>query len=139
MKNPFSAMPPAVRGPLWMIAAGLGYTLASACTRELSSEYSTVQLAFLRSLIAVPFFAPMLFRNGIGVLRTSVFPMHLFRALLTYGAMLSWFYAVSDIPVSDYTALLMFLLDQHTAFASVTKPVKVATTGSGSDPCTAPE
>lgn len=106
MTNPLSALPPVILGPLWMITAGLGYTLASACTRELSSEYSTVQLAFLRSLIAVPFFAPMLFRNGIGVLKTSVFPMHFFRALLTYGAMMTWFFAVGEIPVSDYTALL---------------------------------
>lgn len=101
-----SALSPLIRGPLWMITAGLGYTLASACTRELSSEYSTFQLAFLRSVIAVLFILPLLLRNGVGVMKTVVFPMHLLRAVLTYGAMLSWFYAVGEIPVSDYTALL---------------------------------
>lgn len=106
MTNPLSALPPVIRGPLWMITAGLGYTLASACTRQMSGEYSTVQLAFLRCLIAAFFIAPMLMRNGMKVLKTSVFPMHLFRGLITYGAMLTWFYAVSVIPVSDYTALL---------------------------------
>lgn len=106
MTNPLSALPPVIRGPLWMIVAGLGYTLASACTRQMSAEYSTVQLAFLRCLIAVFFIAPMLLRNGVGVLKTSVFPMHLFRGVITYGAMLTWFYAVSVVPVSDYTALL---------------------------------
>ncbi len=106
MANPLAALPPVVLGPLWMITAGLGYTLASACTRELSGEYSTAQIAFLRSVIAMPFIAPMLMRNGIGVLKTPVFPMHLFRAFLTYGAMLCWFYAVGEIPVSDYTALI---------------------------------
>ena len=89
-----------------MVAAGLGYTLASACTRELSADYSTVQLAFLRALIAVCVIVPMVIRNGIDVLKTTVFPLHLFRAILTYGGMLTWFYAVSVIPVSDYTALL---------------------------------
>lgn len=106
VKNPLAALPPVVLGPLWMVTAGLGYTLASACTRELSSDYSTVQLAFLRCLVAVAFFVPMLVRGGLAVMKTTVFPMHLFRAFLTYGAMLTWFYAVSVIPVSDYTALL---------------------------------
>ncbi len=106
MTNPLSALPPVILGPLWMVSAGVGYTLASACTRALSDDYSTIQLAFLRCLIAVPFFVPMLIRNGIGVMKTTVFPMHLLRAVLTYGAMLTWFFAVSVIPVSDYTALL---------------------------------
>ncbi len=106
MTTPLSALPPIILGPFWMVSAGVGYTFASACTRALSNDYSTVQLAFLRCLIAVPFFFPMLIRNGIGVMKTPVFPMHLLRALLTYGAMLTWFYAVSVIPVSDYTALL---------------------------------
>ena len=106
MKNPLAALPPVVLGPLWMVTAGLGYTLASACTRELSSDYSTIQLAFLRCLVAMPFLVPMLMRNGIVVMKTTVFPLHLLRAVLTYGAMLTWFFAVSVIPVSDYTALL---------------------------------
>lgn len=106
MKNSFAKLPPVVLGPAWMITAGLGYTLASACTRELSAEYSTVQLAFLRALVALFFIGPMLMRNGLGVMKTTVFPIHLFRSVLTYGAMLTWFYAVSVIPVSDYRALL---------------------------------
>ena len=122
MTNPLSALPPVIRGPLWMIIAGLGYTLASACTRQMSTEYSTVQLAFLRCLIAVFFIAPMLFRNGVGVLKTSVFPMHLFRGVITYGAMLTWFYAVSVIPVSDYTALLYSQPIFTILFAVLLKP-----------------
>lgn len=106
MINPFGRLPPVVAGPLWMVSAGLGYTLASACTRELSSDYSTAQLAFMRALIAVCVIVPMVIRSGPAVLKTSVFPLHLFRAVLTYGGMLTWFYAVSVIPVSDYTALL---------------------------------
>lgn len=106
ISNPLSALPPVVLGPLWMVTAGLGYTLASICTRALSSEYSTIELAFLRCVIAVVFFLPMFARNGIGVMKTPVFPLHLLRSFLTYGAMLTWFYAVSVIPVSDYTALL---------------------------------
>lgn len=104
--NPLAALPPVILGPLWMVTAGLGYTLASACTRQLSSDYSTIQLAFLRCVVAVVFFVPMFMRNGIGVMKTTVFPLHLLRSFLTYGAMLTWFYAVSVIPVSDYTALL---------------------------------
>lgn len=106
MTNPFRHLPPAILGPLWMVFAGLGYTLASACTRELSVDYSTAQLAFLRALVAVCVIAPMILRNGVSVLKTTVFPLHLFRAVLTYGGMMTWFYAVSVIPVSDYTALL---------------------------------
>ena len=89
-----------------MIAAGLGYTLASACARELSSEYTTVQLAFMRAVIAVVFISPLVLRHGVFIFKTKVFPLHLLRSLFTYGGMICWFYAVSMISVSDYTALL---------------------------------
>tara|TARA_Y100001970_G_C14193339_1_gene836659 strand:+ start:279 stop:1103 length:825 start_codon:yes stop_codon:yes gene_type:complete len=89
-----------------MILAGTGYTLASVCTRELSSDYSTAQLAFMRAVIAIVFIVPMILRNGISVMKTDVFPIHVGRAFLTYGGMMCWFYAVSVIPISDYTALL---------------------------------
>lgn len=101
-------VPPVVAGPAWMILAGLGYTLASVCTRELSSDYSTAQLAFMRAVIALGFVAPLILRNGISVMKTTVFPLHLLRSFFTYGGMMCWFYAVSVIPISDYTALLYF-------------------------------
>ena len=108
MKNPFANVPPVVAGPAWMILAGLGYTLASVCTRELSSDYSTAQLAFMGAVIALGFVAPLILRNGISVMHTTVFPLHLLRSFFTYGGMMCWFYAVSVIPISDYTALLYF-------------------------------
>lgn len=108
MKNPFADVPPVIAGPAWMILAGLGYTLASVCTRELSSDYSTAQLAFMRAVIALGFVAPLILRNGISVMKTTVFPLHLLRSFFTYGGMMCWFYAVSVIPISDYTALLYF-------------------------------
>ena len=108
MKNPFADLPAVIAGPAWMILAGLGYTLASVCTRELSSDYSTAQLAFMRAVIALGFVAPLILRNGISVMKTDVFPLHLLRSFFTYGGMMCWFYAVSVIPISDYTALLYF-------------------------------
>jgi len=108
MKILFVEVPPVVAGPAWMILAGLGYTLASVCTRELSSDYSTAQLAFMRAVIALGFVAPLILRNGISVMKTTVFPLHLLRSFFTYGGMMCWFYAVSVIPISDYTALLYF-------------------------------
>lgn len=108
MKNPFVDVPPVIAGPAWMILAGLGYTLASVCTRELSSDYSTAQLAFMRAVIALGFVAPLILRNGVSVMKTGVFPLHLLRSFFTYGGMMCWFYAVSVIPISDYTALLYF-------------------------------
>ena len=69
MKNPFANVPPVVAGPVWMVTAGIGYTLTSVCTRELSSDYSTAQLAFMRAVIALGFVAPLILRNGISVMR----------------------------------------------------------------------
>ena len=108
MKNAFADVPPVVAGPAWMILAGLGYTLTSVCTRELSSDYSTAQLAFMRAVIALGFVVPLILRNGISVMKTGVFPLHLLRSFFTYGGMMCWFYAVSVIPISDYTAMLYF-------------------------------
>ncbi|MBT6285434.1 MAG: hypothetical protein HOI96_09680, partial [Rhodospirillaceae bacterium] len=85
MKNPFADVPAVIAGPAWMILAGVGYTLASVCTRELSSDYSTAQLAFMRAVIALGFVAPLMLRNGISVMKTGVFPLHLLRSFFTYG------------------------------------------------------
>jgi len=68
MPLPLPNLPPVVAGPAWMVLAGTGYTLASVCTRELSSDYSTAQLAFMRAVIAIAFIAPMIARNGISAM-----------------------------------------------------------------------
>ena len=60
----------------------------------------------MRAVIAIAFIMPMIARNGVSVMKTTVFPIHAIRACLTYCGMMCWFFAVSVIPISDYTALL---------------------------------
>jgi len=63
------------------------------------------EAAFIRNVFATLFFMPWLLRNGIGVLRTQRLGLHFGRATLNSVAMLSWFTALSLMPVADATAL----------------------------------
>lgn len=63
------------------------------------------EAAFVRNLFAVALFAPWLLKNGIGALRTERLGLHFGRATLNSIAMLSWFTALSLMPVADATAL----------------------------------
>ena len=60
----------------------------------------------MRAVIAIAFIMPMIARNLSLGHENDRFSPHAIRACLTYGGMMCWFYAVSEIPISDYTALL---------------------------------
>ena len=99
------ALPPAVRGALWMTLSAAAYTLAAASVRELDGRYSVFQLTFIRSIVAIPMLVPMLLQGGGPGFRTAQPWMHLLCAALTYIAMLLWTFGAGHVPVADFFAL----------------------------------
>lgn len=100
-----ASLPAPVRGALWMIVAGLGYTTMSILVRRLSGEFSTYQLLFLRNVVALLLMAPWMFQGGLSALRTRQLPLHCLRTALAYVATLGLFYGVTVIPLAEATAL----------------------------------
>ncbi|MGH6953108.1 MAG: DMT family transporter [Alphaproteobacteria bacterium] len=95
----------AVRGALWMIASVIAFTVMSTAIRPVSEHLHPIELLFFRNVIGVAVMTPWIVRVGVGALRTERLGLHVLRALLVLGAMLCWFYAVTQIPFVEAVSL----------------------------------
>ena len=98
-------MPDAVRGALWMLCSGCCYVASASLMRHLGGAYSTYELTFIRSVIAVLMLAPMLLRAGRISLRPERPVAHFMTGVFSYLGILFWFLAASEMPVGDFFAL----------------------------------
>lgn len=104
--RPRRGIPPAVQGPLYMVAAALGFSVMNLLIRETSSELDPLQIAFFRNLFAVLAMAPWLLRAGVAkTFATRHFKLHVGRALVGFAAMVCWFYSIALLPLAEATAL----------------------------------
>ena len=71
----------------------------------MSNELHPFELAFFRNLFGLLVVLPWFIRYGLAPLRTSRFGLHAVRAGLNVIAVLSYFYALSLVPLADATAL----------------------------------
>ncbi len=94
-----------IKGAIWMLAASLCYVFSATLTRYLAGSYPTFELTFLRCVFGVMILTPIILRGGVGQLKTKAFPLHCVRTLITYFAILLWFYATEHVPVGDFFAI----------------------------------
>lgn len=94
------------RATFWLALAALSFVGLATCVRMLSDTMNTLEVAFLRSLVAMLFFLPVLAGpRGRQSLKTSRFRLMSVRAILNYLAMLGYFYAIAFIPIADAIAI----------------------------------
>lgn len=81
-----------------------------ACTyltiRQLGASLPTVELVFFRVLLALMFMLPWLARAGMTSLRTTRWRLYLFRMIVTYTGMVTWFYALTKLQLVTAAALM---------------------------------
>lgn len=115
-----------------MLAAAFSYSVAGALVRFVSDDISVFVLAFMRSVIALAMFAPMIIRTGrmgLGGLRTSQITLHVIRAAVTYAAIMFWYLGVSSMPLADYHALQFTLPLFTLAFTAIFLREEIGSTG----------
>lgn len=95
----------ALKGAIWMLFASLFYVSSATLTRYLEGSYDTFQLAFLRCVVGVCLLTPIVLRTGVAQLKTKIIHIHLLRMVVTYIAILFWFYAAETVPVGDFFAI----------------------------------
>ena len=105
------------RGAFWMVLAGLSFGGLMASVRILSTTFPTIEIVLARAVVGVFLILPMIARTGVGSLKTRRLPMHMIRTGFALFAMLSMYYALGHIPVSDATAL-SFLIPIFTTIAA---------------------
>ena len=96
---------PTVRGIILAIASGAFFATMHGSVRLLSNDLDAMEIAFFRAFFGCLFFAPILVRTRLAVLRTSRLPLHLMRGLFNGASLLLWFTALSMVPLGDATAL----------------------------------
>lgn len=120
------AIPAGVRGVLLVVLASAFFATMHNAIRYVTFDEGVdpFVVAFFRNFLGLIVFIPIFTRMGIGVLRTPKIHWHMGRALLNSASMLSWFTALSLMPVADATAvsligpvfialLAMVLLKEH--------------------------
>ena len=94
------------RGALWMLAAGLGFTVNGALVKALGNQgLDAYQIAFFRAVVGLVAVLPFLWWIGFARLRTRHPWVHAFRVILGAGAMVCGFCALTRLPLADVTAL----------------------------------
>jgi drug/metabolite transporter (DMT)-like permease len=73
--------------------------------RYLSTDLHPFVVVFFRNLFGLVVLIPILMSNGLGSLATRQPGLYLLRIVIGLFAMLSWFYALSKVPVANATAL----------------------------------
>ncbi|WP_424831158.1 DMT family transporter [Ruegeria sp.] len=94
-----------VAGMLWMLAAGFSFVVMNALVKSLGPSVDPIQSAFLRYLLGLVFLLPVL----PAILKTRLTARHLklfgLRGVVHAIAVMLWFYAMTNIPLAEVTAM----------------------------------
>ncbi|MDE0779643.1 MAG: DMT family transporter [Alphaproteobacteria bacterium] len=98
---------PSVRGVLLVVIASAFFATMHNTIRHVThvEGIHPFEVAFFRNFLGLLVFIPIFIRMGFTVLRTSKIHWHVGRAFLNSASMLSWFTALSLMPVADATAI----------------------------------
>ena len=100
-----SALGGNLRGVLLMLGAAAVLTTMHASVRHVSAELHPFEIAFFRNLFGLAAVAPLALRAGWSSVRTRQPRLQVVRSLFSIGAMMSWFYGLSVVPIAQATAL----------------------------------
>ena len=95
----------ATRGALWMTTSSLLFALTYVAVRELSTTLTSFEIVFYRVAIALLACLPWLIRTRAAGLRTRRMKDYAIRAAAAYIGMVSWVFALANLPLATATTL----------------------------------
>lgn len=94
------------RGTFYMILAALLLALGATSARFATSDLNVFALVFWSNLwMFVLMCVWILFSRPVGGIRTRRLPQHFLRSVFTYGALVTYFYALAHIPFANAVVL----------------------------------
>ncbi len=81
------------------------FSTTHTSVRYLSDTMSTFEIVFWRMLLSMAMLMPWFAWKGIHLLRTTRPGMHAMRALVNFGGMILWFYAIGVVPLGKAVAI----------------------------------
>ncbi|MBT5940678.1 MAG: DMT family transporter [Rhodospirillaceae bacterium] len=94
-----------LRGILYMLLGTLFLTAMTAIARHLSDQLHPFEIAFFRCLMGLFMLLPILFREGIGSMRTENIGGMALRSVFHTGGMLMFFMALTLMPLAELSSL----------------------------------
>jgi len=91
-------------GPGFVVLSGFAFAFMGALIKYLSPSLPSEVIVFFRSLIGIVVVVPLLLRQKVSM-RTGVPHLHLLRGVVGFGAMYTFFYSISLIPLSQAVLL----------------------------------
>lgn len=88
-----------------MLLATILLSAMHVLVRYLSNELHPFVVVFFRNLFGLAVLVPLLVKHGIVSLHTNQSGLYMVRIAIGLCAMMSWFYALSKVPVANATAL----------------------------------
>ena len=98
-------MPNVLLAAIWMIGAIFSFMAMALGGRELSSDLSTFQVLFFRSVVGLLIVLVLVWRRGAGVVRTGRLGLHVGRNLAHFVGQFGWFFAIASIPLAEVFAI----------------------------------
>ncbi|NVO54503.1 DMT family transporter [Rhodobacteraceae bacterium B1Z28] len=94
-----------VAGMFWMFTAGLSFVVMTALVKSLGTTMDPIQAAFLRYVLGLVFLLPAL----RSIMATHLTRRHLtlfgLRGIIHAVAVMLWFFAMTQIPLAEVTAM----------------------------------
>ncbi|MBH68144.1 MAG: EamA family transporter [Rhodospirillaceae bacterium] len=90
---------------LWMGLAGLIFASFMAIVRHVGTTMNPIQVAFLRYGLGLVFMMPFFFQLSVSDFRRARVRVHATRGILHACGVMCWFYAMSQIPIAEVTAI----------------------------------
>ncbi len=102
----FSELPVNVQGAIWIAFAGLILVTMSSMVKALGASFDSFQILFFRCAVGTVALLPLVLRSGFATFATRRAGLHLGRTLAGLGAMSCFFYALTQMPLAEATAIL---------------------------------
>ncbi len=93
------------QGMLWMLLSTAVLASMHAGVRHVAADLHPFEVAFFRNLFGFMTILPMLLRAGRSGLASEQPKLQILRGVTGIAAMLTWFYALSVVPIATATAL----------------------------------
>lgn len=100
-----SENPSPIAGVLWMLATGVLFVGVTAVVKFLGDDIPAAQSAFLRYLLGLPFLLPMLAPLRAARLTGRQLSLFAWCGVFHTIAVTLWFYAMTQIPIAEVTAM----------------------------------
>ena len=101
----YARLPGSLRGMLMMFVSTMSAVSMHTLVRFAAADLEPFEVAFFRNFLGLAFLAPLFLRTGVGAMKTSRLPLHILRNALVTASMLSFFTALTLIPLAQVTAL----------------------------------